>query len=192
MPSTIIPKKDQTVRFITDFRKLNERIQRKPFPLPNIRDMLFELEGFQYGSSLDLNMGYYHSRKWCNIVFPFGKYEYLRLPMGLCNSPDIFQEHMSELMRDLHYVRAYINDVALLTSSTWEDHLEKLDTVLGRLKKAGLKVNGLKLFFGKTELEYLGYMLTQEGVKPLQKKVEQCCKLLHQKTSGNSWFSLVQ
>ena len=100
-PSTIIPKKDNTVRFITDFRKLNERIKRKPFPLPNIRDTLLELKGFEYGTSLDLNMGYYHielhpdSRKYCTIVFPFGKYEYLRLPMGLCNSPDIFQEHIS-------------------------------------------------------------------------------------------------
>ena len=82
-PSTIIPKKDETVRFITDFRKLNERLKRKPFPLPNIRDTLLELEGFKFGTSLDLNMGYYHielhpdSRKYCTIVFPFGKYEYL-------------------------------------------------------------------------------------------------------------------
>ena len=55
-PSTIIPKKDQTVRFITDFRKLNERIKRKPFLLPNIRDTLLELQGFEFGTSLDLNM----------------------------------------------------------------------------------------------------------------------------------------
>eukprot|EP00980_Cylindrotheca_fusiformis_P022592 scaffold9481_cov181-Cylindrotheca_fusiformis.AAC.1 len=59
-PSTIVPKKDQTVRFITDFRKLNEKIKRKPYPLPNIRDTLMELEGFKFGTSLDLNMGYYH------------------------------------------------------------------------------------------------------------------------------------
>lgn len=92
--------------------------------------------------------------------------------MGLCNSPDIFQEHMSGLMQNLEYVKAYIDDVALLTSGTWMDHLEKLDTVLTRLEEAGLKVNGFKSFFGRTELEYLGYMLTQEGVKPLKKKVD--------------------
>ena len=177
-PSTIIPKKDQTVRFITDFRKLNTLIKRKPYPLPNIRDTLLELEGFQWGTSLDLNMGYYHielhpdSRKYCTIVFPFGKYEYLRLPMGLCNSPDYFQEHMSELMCDLNYVRAYIDDVAVLTKGTWEDHLEKVDVVLGRLKDAGLKVNGLKSLFGRKEFEYLGYILTPEGVKPIESKVQ--------------------
>jgi hypothetical protein len=59
-PSFIIPKKDDTVRFINDFRELNKRIKRKPFPIPNIQDMLLNLEGFQYATSLDLNMGYYH------------------------------------------------------------------------------------------------------------------------------------
>ena len=177
-PSTIIPKKDMTVRFITDFRKLNMLIKRKPFPLPNIQDTLRELGGFEFGTSLDLNMGYYHielhpdSRKYCTIVFPFGKYEYLRLPMGLCNSPDIFQEHMSALMCDLHYVRAYIDDVAILSTGTWEDHLEKIDTVLTRLEDSGLKVNGLKSFFGRKEFEYLGYLLTPNGVRPIQKKVK--------------------
>ena len=177
-PSTIIEKKDKTVRFITDFRKLNERIKRKPFPLPNIRDTLLELQGFEFGTSLDLNMGYYHielhpdSRKYCTIVFPFGKYEYLRLPMGLCNSPDIFQEHMSELLCDLEFVRAYIDDVAILSTSTWEDHLEKIDKVLTRLENAGLKVNGTKSFFGRKEFEYLGYILTPNGVKPIPKKVD--------------------
>ena len=78
VPSTIMPKKDQMVRFITDFRRLNTRIKRKQFPLPNIKDTLLQLEGFQYGSSLDLNMGYYHielapdSRKLCTIIFPLG------------------------------------------------------------------------------------------------------------------------
>ena len=177
-PSTIIPKKDLTVQFITDFHKLNTQLKRKPFPLPNIRDTLLELGGFQFGTSLDLNMGYYHielhpdSRKYCTIVFPFGKYEYLRLPMGLCNSPDIFQEHMSDLMCDLEYVRAYIDDVAILSQGTWEDHVAKVDKVLTRLEDAGLKVNGMKSFFGRKEFEYLGYILTQDGVKPIQKKVQ--------------------
>ena len=60
--------------------------------------MLLKLEGFQYATSLDLNMGYYHillipfSKSLCTIVTPWGKYKYQRLPMGLCNSPDIFQE----------------------------------------------------------------------------------------------------
>ncbi len=59
-PTFIIPKKDGTVRFISDFRELKLRLKRKPFPLPNIQDLLLKLEGFTYGTSLDLNMGYYH------------------------------------------------------------------------------------------------------------------------------------
>ena len=99
-PTFIIPKKDGSVRFISDFRELNKRIKRKPYPIPKIQDLLLKLEGFQYATSLDLNMGYYHielspmSQKLCTIVLPFGKYEYQRLPMGFCNSPDIFQEKM--------------------------------------------------------------------------------------------------
>ena len=77
--------------------------------------------------------------------------------MGLCNSPDIFQEKMSILMNDLENVRAYIVDLLLIINDTWEDHLEQLDEVLTRLEKAGLKVNANKSFFGKEELEYLGY-----------------------------------
>jgi len=106
-PTFIIPKKDGSVRFISDFRELNKRILRKPYPIPNIQDMLLNLEGFQWATSLDLNMGCYHirldpaSKQLCTIVLPFGKYEYQAIPMGLCNSPDIFQEKMSELMDGL-------------------------------------------------------------------------------------------
>ena len=91
----IVPKKDGSVRFISDLRKINKRILRKPYPIPHIQDLLMKLEGFMYATSLDLNMGYYHivvssdARKICTIIMPFGKYEYQRLPMGLCNSPDI-------------------------------------------------------------------------------------------------------
>ena len=100
-------KPDGTLRSQADFRELNKRIKRKPFPLPKIQDMLHKLRGFRWVTSFDLNMGYYHIRldsessKLCTIVLPWGKYEYLRLPMGLCNSPDIFQEKMAELMEGL-------------------------------------------------------------------------------------------
>ena len=78
----MIPKKDGSVRFISDFRELNKRIKRKPYPIPNIQDMLLNLEGFRYATSLDLNMGYYHlelderAKELCTIVLPFGKFEY--------------------------------------------------------------------------------------------------------------------
>ena len=138
---------------------------------------MLKLEGFKYGTSLDLNMGYYHieldpkAKELCTIVLPWGKYEYQRLPMGLCNSPDIFQEKMSNLMYDLEYVRTYIDDLLVITNGDWTDHLNSLEAVLKRLQDAGLKVNAKKSFFGRTALEYLGYWITQDGVQPLQKKV---------------------
>lgn len=107
--------------------------------------MLLKLEGFRYATSLDLNMGYYHirldnfSKKLCTLILPWEKSEMQALPMGLSNSPDIFQEKMNELMHDLEFVRFYIDDILIVTSGTFEDHLNKLDQVLSRLSHAGLK-----------------------------------------------------
>ncbi len=90
-------KKDGTVRMITDFREVNKRLVRKPFPIPKISTVLQELEGFTYATTLDLNMGYYtirldsNSSKICTLIFPWGKYSYPQLPMGVAGPPDIFQ-----------------------------------------------------------------------------------------------------
>ena len=91
--------------------------------------------------------------------------------MGLCNSPDIFQEKMSELMTGLNFVRTYINDLLCISSGLLDDHLEKLDQVLERIEKAGLKVNAQKSFFCQPELEYLGYWITREGIMPVPKNL---------------------
>jgi hypothetical protein len=187
-PMFTVTKPDTTLRSIADLRELNKRIRRKPFPIPKIQELLHKLKGFQYATSLDLNMGYYHIRltpkasSYCTVVLPWGKYEYLRLPMGLCNSPDIFQEKMSELMTGLEFARAYIDDLLIITTGGFMDHLDDLDKVLSRLLQAGLKVNATKSFFGRTELEYLGYWITQNGVKPLSKKVEAITNLAAPKT----------
>jgi hypothetical protein len=92
----VIPKRTGDVRVVTDFSKLNMVLQRKPFPLPRIAYVLQKLEGFTYASALDLSMGYYHipldesSQTLCTTVLPWGKYRYLRLPMGIRNATDIF------------------------------------------------------------------------------------------------------
>ena len=152
-PCFIIPKKNGTVRFITDLRQVNKRIVRKPFPLPKITDKMQRLQGFLYATALDLNMGYYHIRldpdaqKLWTIILPWGKYKYKRLPMGLACSTDIFQSEMSSLVSDLNYERAYLDDLLCLTSRTFEDHINKLTALLKRLQRAGLKVNAAKSLF---------------------------------------------
>jgi hypothetical protein len=71
--------------------------------------------------------------KMCTIIFSFGKYSYLRLPMGMSGSADIFQAEMLDLMETLEYVRAYVDDLLCITRGTLEDHLDKLEEVLRRL-----------------------------------------------------------
>jgi hypothetical protein len=104
-------------------------------------------------------MRYYHIRltpessSFCTVIFPWGKIQYLRLPMGLCNSQDIFQEKMGELFYDLEYVRAYIDDLLVLTNEgDFSTHLEQLETVFRLFRKSGLKVNVTKSFFCKEQL----------------------------------------
>jgi len=76
VPAFIIPKENGSIQFISDFRELNLRIKRKPYPIPKIGDLMLKLESFQHGTSLDLNLGYYYielnpdSRKLCTIVLP--------------------------------------------------------------------------------------------------------------------------
>jgi hypothetical protein len=106
LPSFIVPKKNNTVRFLSNFWEVNERLIRKPFPIPKISTVLQEVGGFTLATAIDLNIGYYtitirldpDASKICTIIFPWGKYSYMRLPIGIAGSPDFFQAKMMELM----------------------------------------------------------------------------------------------
>jgi hypothetical protein len=82
LPSLIIPKKDKTVCFLSDFWEVNKRLVRTPFPIPKISTVLQEIEEFCFATALDLNMGYYtiqldpDASNICTIIFPWGKYSY--------------------------------------------------------------------------------------------------------------------
>ena len=110
--------------------------------------------------SLDLNMGYYHIRlsdqssNLSTIILPWGKYQYKCLPMGVSKSPDISQEKMNEMFCGFEFIRAYIDDLLIITKGDWSDRLEKLEPTLQKLKDNGLKCNIEKSFFGQTEMEY--------------------------------------
>ena len=101
-PAFTIPKRNtDEVRFVSDFRELNKWVVRSPYLVPPIRDTLNKMEGFQYATTIDISMGYWHieldleSQRKCVITTPWGRYAYTRLPMGLSSSADIFQERMS-------------------------------------------------------------------------------------------------
>jgi hypothetical protein len=178
-PTFIIPKIDNTVCVVSDFREVNKRIVRKPFPIPKISTDLQELEGFTCATALDLNMGYSTIRldpdasKICTIILPRGKYSYLWLPMDVACSPDIFQAKMSELVATLEFIWTYIDDFLCITKGSLDDNLAKLRRVLIRLWDAGLKVNARKSFFCTVETEYLGNVLSRDGIKPQQKRYRQ-------------------
>eukprot|EP00957_Ditylum_brightwellii_P072582 5515857-Ditylum_brightwellii.AAC.1 len=93
---------------------------------------------------------------------------------------------MGDLFSDLEHVRAYIDDLQLITKGTWEDHLTELDKVLTRLSKARLKVNIKKSFFVKHELEYSGYWISREGIQLLKKKVDAILKITEPTTRKQS------
>ena len=137
-----------------------------------------KLQGFTLATALGLDMEYYTNRldsdtqEICTIILPWGKYQYLRLPMGLSCAPDIFQEKMSELMVGLEFARTYLDDLLCLTNGSFEDHLDKLEMILVRLKDAGLRINSSKSTFCTDKIEYLGYWITRNGIKPSAKKVQ--------------------
>jgi len=182
-PTFIHPKTTGGVGVLTDFRRLNDALKCTPFPLPRIADLLQKLQGFQYATALDLSMGYYHvpldeaAQRLCTALLPWGKYQYQVLPMGIKNSPDIFQNVMNNLLGDLENVRVYLDDILVTTPGTFTDHLNALTPVLHRLDAAGFRANIRKCTFATSELEYLGYWLTRNGIQPQPKKVEAILRL---------------
>ncbi len=96
--------------------------------------------------------------------------------MGFGGSANIFQAQIIDLMAFLKFVQAYMDDLLIITRQTLDKHLQKMETVLTRLRDAGLKGNATKTLFCGHEIEYLGYILTREGIKPQSKK---CNRYLH-------------
>jgi hypothetical protein len=94
-----------------------------------MRTILQDLEGFSFATAFDLSMGYYIIRldpdasKICTIIFPWGKYSYKQLLMGIVGSPDIFQGKMTELMESLDYVQVYLDDLLCISRNSLGDHL---------------------------------------------------------------------
>ena len=105
--------------------------------------------------------------------------------MGLCNSPDIFQEEMGTLMQDLSHVRTYIDDLLVITKSTFESHLHKLDEVLSHLDQAGLKINAKNPSLPNKPWNIWVFGLPDKAFNLCQIKFKQCKTLHLQPTNAN-------
>ena len=177
-PTFIIPKKDGRVRWVSDFRKLNRLLQRSRYFLPRISEIMQRRKGFTWVTKLDLSMGFYtfelndQAQGLCVITTPFGLYKYKRLPMGVTVSPDIFQAVMHPMFQDEAEVECFMDDIGIFSNGTFEEHLKTVERVATKLQQEGFTVNPLKCEWGVKETEYLGFILTTEGIKPIPKKVE--------------------
>jgi hypothetical protein len=153
--------------------------------MPSIHELFKRFEGFTYSTALHLNMGFWiilldkFSQSLCTIILPWGKYCYLCLPMGPACSLDIYQEKMSELFIDMTFIIVYQDDILVLTSGSFDDHLRQLGNVFKQLHHNNLQVNAKKSSFCTLETEYLGFILTREGIKPQQQKSMRSFKLPH-------------
>ena len=176
-PVVIVRKKDGRHRFCVDYRRLNAVTKADTFPLPRIADLLDQLDGAKYFTTLDLASGFWQiqvepeSRAKTAFVTPQGLYEFLVMPFGLTNAPAVFQRLMHKVLSGLNpedgkdFVTAYLDDI-LIFSNSLSEHLYHLRKVIDSLKSVNLKLQPSKCKFARTEVEYLGHVITAEGLKP--------------------------
>ena len=178
-PVLFVDKKDGKLRMCIDYRALNKVTIKNNYPLPRIDDLFDRLAGAKYFSRIDLKSGYYQIRIADGDVEKtacrtrYGSYEFLVMPFGLCNAPSTFTTLMNTIFREEmdDFVIIYIDDI-LVFSKTAEEHARHLEVVLKKLRDNKLYANGEKSEFAELEIEFLGHVLTGDGIKPDAKKVK--------------------
>lgn len=183
-PVWIVPKKldasgKRKFRMVIDYRKLNEKTVEDKYPLPRIDEILDNLGKCSYFSTLDLAQGFHqiemHHDSIEKTAFSVnnGHYEYVRMPFGLKNSPSTFQRVMDNVLREyLHkFCFVYMDDIVCFSKSL-NEHIQHLRKIFQKLKEFNLKVQLDKSEFLRKEVEFLGHVITQEGVKPNPSKIE--------------------
>jgi Reverse transcriptase (RNA-dependent DNA polymerase)/RNase H-like domain found in reverse transcriptase len=135
------------------------------------------LEGFDYMTSLDLTLAFYHiglsprSKEVCTMVVPWGLYEYDRLPQGLSLSADVLMARMQALLGHLPFVLVYFDDILIFTKGSVAQHIFHINNVLQRLSRAKLHINLEKSHFFASKVKYLGFILSREGIRSDPEKV---------------------
>ncbi|KAL2102439.1 hypothetical protein ACEWY4_001607 [Coilia grayii] len=178
-PIVLAKKKDGSLRMCVDYRLLNSKTRKDSFPLPRIEESLDALAGAQWFSTLDLASGYNQvpvlERDKPKTAFctPFGLFEWNRMPFGLCNAPSTFQRLMQRMFGDqqCQSLLLYLDDI-IIFSSSFHQHLQRLEIVLSRLHTEGLKAKLEKCAFFRHQVNYLGHVISHEGVATDPAKIE--------------------
>ena len=176
----MVRKKDGSLRFCIDLRKLNARTVKDTCSLPRIEETLDCLNGAQWLTSLDLKSGYWQveldeESKALNAftVGPLGLYQCGYMPFGLTNAPATFQRLMESCLGDMHlkWVIIYLDDI-IIFSKTPKEHIQRLRGVVQKLHEAELELKPKKCEFFKTKISYLGHIVSKDGIECDPKKIE--------------------
>ena len=178
-PVILVEKKSGELRFCIDYRKLNSLTKKDSFPLPRIDSTLDRLYGKKFFTTLDLASGYWQielddpSKEKTAFIVENNRYEFIRMPFGLCNAPATFQRVMNYILRDVSGVKAlvYLDDV-IIYSDTFESHIEDIREVFTLIQNAGLKLKLKKCQFIKKSVKYLGHIISRDGIGPDPEKIE--------------------
>jgi hypothetical protein len=170
-PILFAKKKDSSLRLCVDYRGLNKITRKNRYPLPLIGDLLDRLKEAKVFTKLDLRAGYNNIRiaeghEWKTAFQTrYGSFEYMVVPFGMTNSPASFQHFMNDIFRDLadDFVVVYLDDI-LIFSKDPSKHEEHVRIVLDQLKKHNLHAKPEKCTFHTDTVEYLGYIVSPQGV----------------------------
>ena len=172
-PIVLVTKKDGSIRFCIDYRKVNSVTHKDAYPLPRVDDTLDTLVGSVWFSTIDLKSGYWQvevspeHREKTAFCTQEGLFEFNVMPFGLCNAPATFQRLMDCVLAGLQWTNClvYIDDIIIMGRS-FDDHLHNLQQVFDRLKLAGLKLHPDKCQFLQHQVHFLGHIVSAKGVAP--------------------------
>lgn len=188
-PLHLVPKKDGAWRPCGDYRALNARTIPDRYPVPLLKDYNHALAGKGIFTVLDCAKAYTQipvadeDIQKTAIITPFGLFESLYMTFGLRNAAQTWQRFVDSVLRGLHHCSfAYLDDI-LVYSATPEEHERHLLEVFSRLDKFGVVLNTAKCVFGKTEVTFLGHLISSEGSRPLPEKIEAILRIPRPETA---------